>query len=216
VAQAGYLRFRSGRSLSGCIEEQWHDESLVRFRAEAEVTALLKHPHIVQVLDFDVSPAGVPYFVMEYLDGVDLRTVSAKGALDRQRVARLCRQIAGALEAAHDAGVIHRDLKPENVMLIEAAGESEALRLGEREAPGGERLQRQRRIDSQAGLLKVEAAARRLALELDRPGDRHHRQQVMRSGHCFIFIESCFSGISSQDRSIVQWSGPFPPLVPES
>jgi eukaryotic-like serine/threonine-protein kinase len=104
-------------------------ESLVRFRAEAEVTALLKHPHIVQVLDFDVSPAGVPYFVMEYLDGVDLRTISAKGALDRHRVVRLCRQIAGALEAAHDAGVIHRDLKPENVMLIEAAGESDFVKV---------------------------------------------------------------------------------------
>ncbi len=104
-------------------------ESLVRFRAEAEVTALLRHPHIVQVLDFDVSPAGVPYFVMEYLDGVDLRAASAAGPLDVQRVARLSRQIAGALETAHEAGVVHRDLKPENIMLIDAAGVSDFVKV---------------------------------------------------------------------------------------
>ena len=104
-------------------------ESLTRFRAEAEVTARVKHPHIVQVIDFDVSPEGVPYFVMEYLDGIDLRTASAEGAMPLERVTRLVRQMSGALEAAHLAGVIHRDLKPENVMLIDVAGEDDFIKV---------------------------------------------------------------------------------------
>jgi serine/threonine protein kinase len=104
-------------------------ESLSRFRSEAEVTASLRHPNIVQILDFDVSPGGVPYLVMEFIDGADLRTVGARGPMAVDRVARVVRQIASALQAAHAAGVVHRDLKPENVMLVEIPGESDFVKV---------------------------------------------------------------------------------------
>jgi serine/threonine protein kinase len=104
-------------------------DSLARFRAEAEVTASLRHPHIVQILDFDVSPGGVPFFVMEFLEGGDLRYAAAKGPMEPERVARLIRQIASALHTAHASGVVHRDLKPENVMLVEIASEPDYVKV---------------------------------------------------------------------------------------
>jgi eukaryotic-like serine/threonine-protein kinase len=104
-------------------------ESLARFRAEARITASLRHPHVVQLYDFDVSPEGVPYLVMEFLEGGDLRTLAAGGPLAIERVARIVRHVASALQAAHAAGIVHRDLKPENVMLIELAGEKDFVKV---------------------------------------------------------------------------------------
>ena len=55
------------------------EQSLARFRSEAQITAGLRHPHIVQIQDFDVTPAGIPYLVMELVEGGDLRTLVAAG-----------------------------------------------------------------------------------------------------------------------------------------
>ena len=95
-------------------------EHLARFRAEAEVTARLRHPHIIQILDFDVTAAGVPYLVMELVEGMSLRQAMEAGPVDPSRVGRIVGQIASALQVAHQRGVMHRDLKPENVMLLPA------------------------------------------------------------------------------------------------
>jgi serine/threonine-protein kinase len=99
-------------------------ERVARFCREACVLAQLEHPNIVQVLDFNVAPNGVPYIAMELINGVDLR-----GELDRGRrfevaeIVSIIRQVASALDAAHAAGVVHRDLKPENVVLTPTAGQ---------------------------------------------------------------------------------------------
>jgi serine/threonine protein kinase len=93
-------------------------QSLARFRAEAEITASLRHPHIVQTLDYDVTPGGLPYLVMELCEGPDLRSLVERGPAPAARVAEIVRQIASALQLAHDRGVVHRDLKPANVMLV--------------------------------------------------------------------------------------------------
>ncbi len=100
-----------------------NSEALTRFRQEAEVTSTLRHPHIVQVFDFNVAPSGVPYLVMELLEGQLLtHRILEAGALDPQTAVKIVEQIAHGLHAAHARGVVHRDLKPDNVMLLSSDG----------------------------------------------------------------------------------------------
>ena len=89
-----------------------------RFRREARAASRIGHPHIVDVTDSGRTREGSVYFVMEYLEGVDLGTViEREGAIDIRRALRVTTQICRALAAAHNAGIIHRDLKPENIFL---------------------------------------------------------------------------------------------------
>jgi tRNA A-37 threonylcarbamoyl transferase component Bud32 len=105
-------------------------EQLARFRQEAEITSTLRHPHIVQVFDFNVTDAGVPYLVMELLEGQPLvELVSSSTPLDPRRAASIIEQIADALHAAHERGVVHRDLKPDNVMLLSTNGVQDFVKV---------------------------------------------------------------------------------------
>jgi len=105
-------------------------EALARFRQEAEITSTLRHPHIVQVFDFDVTDGGVNYLVMELLEGVPLADLVRSGApLEPRRAANIVDQIAQALHAAHERGVVHRDLKPDNVMLLSAGGVEDFVKV---------------------------------------------------------------------------------------
>jgi len=90
---------------------------LKRFLREAQVLAELKHPNIVEVYDFDVSPWGPPYYIMEYLEGRTLREIINRRGRDLTLAdyAPLLRDLEAALSYAHQKGVIHRDLKPENI-----------------------------------------------------------------------------------------------------
>jgi len=93
--------------------------SVTRFRREADILSALRHPHIVQVIDFDHTPAGQPFLVMEYLDGGDLSQLMANvGAMPLPRVVKIVEQIVSALSAVHRRGIVHRDLKPQNVLLV--------------------------------------------------------------------------------------------------
>jgi serine/threonine-protein kinase len=106
------------------------DEALSRFRREAEITSSLHHPHIVQVFDFNVTPEGVPYLVMELLEGQLLtKRVSAGGPLLPETAVRIIEQIAGALHVAHASGVVHRDLKPDNIILLAVDGQDDFVKL---------------------------------------------------------------------------------------
>jgi tRNA A-37 threonylcarbamoyl transferase component Bud32 len=87
----------------------------VRFRAEADILASLRHPNIVQV--FDVGEhQGRPYLTMELVEG-SLKERLAGAPLSARQAAELLLLLARAVQAAHDAGIIHRDLKPANVLL---------------------------------------------------------------------------------------------------
>jgi len=77
------------------------------------------------VTDQGETPDGWPYLVLEFVDGVTLRSVMSEQGMEFPRVASLIRQIGQALDAAHDHGVYHRDLKPENVMLRDLGGGQE-------------------------------------------------------------------------------------------
>ncbi len=90
-----------------------------RFIREATATASVKHPNVVQITDFGRLPDGTPYFVMDLLVGHTLgEVIKAAGPITTGRAVRIVRKIAGALGAAHAAGVVHRDLKPDNVFLV--------------------------------------------------------------------------------------------------
>ncbi len=89
-----------------------------RFEIEAQATAKLQTRHAVHVFDYGVTSEGIPYIVMEYLEGESLSDkLIRQGPLDAAEVAHITRQAARALEKAHAAGIVHRDLKPDNVFL---------------------------------------------------------------------------------------------------
>ncbi len=90
-----------------------------RFKAEARAASRLDHPNSVSVFDFG-EDEGLLYLAMEYLRGHDLQVILRESKrLDNHRSARIMAQVASALAAAHDAGVIHRDIKPGNIMLVD-------------------------------------------------------------------------------------------------
>jgi hypothetical protein len=88
-----------------------------RFKREARTLAKLHHPGIVGVYDFGQTSAGHLYFVMEYVDGTDLRRILKSPGLNPEQALELVGQICEALQAAHRQGVIHRDIKPANILL---------------------------------------------------------------------------------------------------
>jgi serine/threonine protein kinase len=93
-------------------------EMLLRFRREADVVAQLRHPNIVEVVDWDSLDDGLPYLVMEYLRGEPLAMrLRAQKALGWESIGEIGDQVLAALSVAHRAGVVHRDLKPENIFL---------------------------------------------------------------------------------------------------
>jgi dipeptidyl aminopeptidase/acylaminoacyl peptidase len=104
------------------------EERVERFEREAKALAALNHPHIAQVFGFDRS-AGVAVIAMELVEGRTLADVLARGPMPAADALPVARQIAEALEAAHERGIIHRDLKPANIM-ITPDGEVKVLDFG--------------------------------------------------------------------------------------
>ncbi len=94
------------------------EEFVERFKREAQSAAALSHPHIVQIYDRGRSEGGEYYIAMEYVPGGTLkdRLVGA-GRLDPDEAAGVAEQVADALSAAHEKGVVHRDIKPQNVLV---------------------------------------------------------------------------------------------------
>ena len=88
-----------------------------RFTREARALARLSHPNIVAVHDFGRTGDGLFYFVMEYVDGVNLRQAIQASGMSPEETLAIVPQICDALQFAHDEGIVHRDIKPENILL---------------------------------------------------------------------------------------------------
>lgn len=87
-----------------------------RFQLEAQALARLNHPNIVSVFDFGQTN-GLYYFLMEYVDGANLRSLIRGGEMKPEAALALIPAICDALQFAHDEGIVHRDIKPENVLV---------------------------------------------------------------------------------------------------
>jgi serine/threonine-protein kinase len=95
-----------------------HPDARKRFEIEARAAARLRTKHAVQVFDFGVTDDGIPYIVMEYLEGRSLsELLMEKGPLTGPELGQVIGQAARALAKAHEAGIVHRDLKPDNIFL---------------------------------------------------------------------------------------------------
>jgi serine/threonine protein kinase len=118
-------------------EELLADAALVaRFQREAQATARIRSPHVISVLSAgtleaeDGKTSGAAYLVLEYLDGLSLRSLLAgSGTLPLSRALDVALQIGLAVGEAHRLGVVHRDLKPENVMLVQADGHEDFVKV---------------------------------------------------------------------------------------
>src|SRR5262245_45642517 len=107
-----------------------------RFAREGQLLAELNHPGIVRVVAFGALESstidavgrrleeGSPYVAMEWLEGEDLQARQRHAPLELRQALEVGRQIAGALAAAHDAGIVHRDIKPSNIFLLDGGAES--------------------------------------------------------------------------------------------
>jgi serine/threonine-protein kinase len=99
------------------------DVVVARFSREAKAASRISHPHAVSVTDFGEAETGVVFLVMEYLDGRTLKDlIRSEGPMTLERTVEIIRQVSGALDAAHQQGVIHRDLKGDNIMLSQSDG----------------------------------------------------------------------------------------------
>src|SRR5215207_3129301 len=98
-----------------------NEELLERFKREARNAASLSHPHIVPVFDWGETGDGTYYIAMEYLLSGTLKDhILQRGTLPPQTVVEVALQIAKALRAAHERGVIHRDIKPRNILITDS------------------------------------------------------------------------------------------------
>ena len=103
-------------------------DRLARFSREAQVLASLNHPNIAHIHGLEEAN-GVTALVMELVEGEDLAQRIARGAIPMDEALPIARQIADALEAAHEQGIIHRDLKPANIK-VRADGTVKVLDFG--------------------------------------------------------------------------------------
>jgi serine/threonine protein kinase len=114
------------------LKREFLDEPLTvkRFYLEATAVSKLKHQNILTIHDVGETDEAVPYFVMEFLEGVSLSQLVEKyGAIHYLRALPIFAQICNAMAHAHRQGLIHRDLKPSNIMLTEEDGKQDFVKL---------------------------------------------------------------------------------------
>src|SRR6185369_6818080 len=100
-----------------------------KFQQEVEALSRIDHPNIVSVLGAGKLPSREPYIVMQYVDGVTLRSQILPEGMDLERVALILKQLGAALDDVHEQGIFHRDLKPENILLQVFKGGNELVKV---------------------------------------------------------------------------------------
>jgi serine/threonine-protein kinase len=116
--------------LAGLLpDSERHRQLIERFDNERRLLARLDHPNIVRILDGGSTSAGIPYLVMDHVDGQTLGTYCAAGKLGIEQRLRLLIKICEGVQAAHRHLIVHRDLKPANI-LVSTDGEPHLLDFG--------------------------------------------------------------------------------------
>ncbi len=91
---------------------------VTRFVREAQAVNMIKHPAIVDIYEFDTLPDGRPFYVMELLEGTDVRTLlNERGRFTPAEVLEILEPVCSALQVAHEHGIVHRDLKASNIFV---------------------------------------------------------------------------------------------------
>lgn len=117
-------------SLQEMLEVKEKNVLLKRFHREAKATAQLKSPHTIELYDYGVSKKGTFYYVMEYLEGLDLNSIVARfGPLSPERAVMFLQQACRSLIEAHQKGLVHRDIKPENLFISKLGAEYDFLKI---------------------------------------------------------------------------------------
>ncbi|MCA9119985.1 MAG: serine/threonine protein kinase [Planctomycetaceae bacterium] len=105
-------------------------QSIARFEREASLASQLTHPNTIDIYDYGVTPEGIFFFVMEYIEGLSLaELVQRYGPLSAARAVYLLLQITDSLSEAHAKGMIHRDLKPQNIMICHRGGKADVIKV---------------------------------------------------------------------------------------
>ncbi|MBN2528305.1 MAG: serine/threonine protein kinase [Deltaproteobacteria bacterium] len=109
-----------------------HDNDAMhsRFKAEAQSSARIRHPNVVEVYDFGITPDDRPFFAMQYLEGESLAELLARRkVLEQRRAVEIAEQILNGLISAHKKNIVHRDLKPENIFIARTEDKREVVKI---------------------------------------------------------------------------------------
>lgn len=111
---------------------EWSKKPIIveRFLREARASSRVRHEHVIAVQDHGITPEGLAFMAMEYLEGMELRhLLQQEGPLSWPRTRGILRQIVSALSAAHAKYVYHRDLKPANIFMVHRSGEPDFVKI---------------------------------------------------------------------------------------
>jgi serine/threonine-protein kinase len=131
VTEATHLHLQKAVALKSVRPEFLESEEMVaRFLNEARIVANLRNEHVARVLDFGKTEAGIPYLVMERLEGMSLATlVLDRGPMPVPEAVDYLLQACEALAEAHAQGIVHRDIKPENLFLTQGVGGTPIIKV---------------------------------------------------------------------------------------
>ncbi len=111
-------------------DDQVGPQAMLRFEREVQIASRLTHPNTIEIYDFGRTQSGVFYYAMEYVDGLTLHDLVARGGpVSPERVVFILCQVCGSLAEAHSQNLIHRDIKPQNVMLCQRGGQFDFVKV---------------------------------------------------------------------------------------